>query len=895
MISELFQTYAELLRDEAARIDIPASFSFRDFVVAERDTLTSHECRDFWTQKLSNVTRTALAQDRAAGRSNAARTAAHRRVFSSNECENLKRVAAMLGVPLKSVLLAAHLRVLSVVSGQAEVLTGLVSNGRQEEEGGDQVLGLFINMLPFRFVLNGGTWSSLIKATFDNECELLPVRRFPFAELQRIAGGPRLLDTYFNYSNFHVMRNLDQLQEIAFIGSRHIAVDVDFTLGTDFELNAASGELELCLSFDVTKLSDETVQAFADRYMQALAAIAATPEGNYDALPLLTTKDQELLSTLEPENDPAAPEDCIHQLFEAQAERTPSAVCLVCKDQQLTYAELNARANRLAHHLQRSGLRPEDRVGLLLERSTDVVVAMLATLKAGAAYVPLDTNCPLQRLRYFVTDSALNLLLTHSDLAVLASEVCATNSEVELIVLDECLPQIARESELNPVSAVDPSNLAYVLYTSGSTGFPKGVAIEHRNASSLWRWARRTFSDADLAGVVVSSPFTFDSSVFELWAPITHGGKALVVRDLFEIASSPTANQATLISAVPSLMKAFLGISALPSSVRKVVFAGEPLTTSLQQQVHTCGVEKVWNLYGLTEDTTYSTGAILTAVDRDTMTIGAPLSGRKVYLMDNCMQPVPVGTVGEIYVGGEGLTRGYLNQPALTANCFVPNPLSKVAGERLYRTGDLARLSASGRIEFVGRVDHQVKLNGCRIELSEIEHSLLKHPAIEACVAHVTPDSNGASCVTAYVVTKDHAVDSDELRGYLRELLPHYMIPEMFIFLDELPLLANGKVNRQSLPAPQFAAADRPFVAPDTALQISIANVWSEVLGVQSLSLHDTFFALGGHSLLALQVVFRLRQLLGVDIPVRTLVEAPVLYQFAQQIETLQSCQRRRN
>lgn len=891
MISELFESYAALLRNQAVQIKAPPSFSFRDFVALERDTLASPECSDFWAKKLSGVIRTALPRDPAAGRSNSARrVAVHRHAFASTECEKLKRVAAALGVPLKSVLLAAHLRVLSVVSGQAEVLTGLVSNGRQEEEGGDQVLGLFINTLPFRLALEGGAWSSLIKATFDNECELLPVRRFPYAELQRMVGGPRLFDTYFNYSNFHVMRNLDQLQEIAFIGSRHIAVDVDFTLGTDFELNPASGELELCLSFDVTKLSRESVNALADRYVQALAAIAGAPETNYETLPLLTARERDLLSRLEPEREPAAAADGIHQLFEAQVKRTPSAICLVCQDQELTYAELNARANQLAHYLQRTGLRPEDRVGLLLERSADLVVAILATLKAGAAYAPLDANSPVQRLRYFIEDSAPKLLLTKANLASLASEVCAANREVEVIALDERQPQIARESESTPVSAVGPANLAYVLYTSGSTGFPKGVAIEHRNAVSLVRWAQRAFSDAELESVVVSSPLTFDSSAFELWAPITCGGKALLVRDLFDVTSSASASQATLISAVPSLMKAFLEISALPPTVRTVVFAGEPLTTSLQQQIHACGIEKIWNLYGLTEDTTYSTGAAFTSPTSDAVTIGIPLDGRKFYLLDKWMQPVPIGTVGEIYVGGEGLARGYLNQPDVTACRFVPNARGDVSGERLYRTGDLARLSDGGRIEFVGRIDQQVKLNGCRIELSEVEHSLLKHPAVEACVAHVTTNSEGALRLVAYVVSRDDCVDPDQLRHYLGELLPHYMIPATFVLLDELPLLANGKVNRQALPPPQLAVTDRPFVAPRTTLQISIADVWSEALSIRPLSLHDDFFALGGHSLLALQVVFRLRQLLGIDIPVRTLADAPVLYHFAQQLEALQLC-----
>jgi amino acid adenylation domain-containing protein len=562
-------------------------------------------------------------------------------------------------------------------------------------------------------------------------------------------------------------------------------------------------------------------------------------------------------------------ERLLHQWFELQVERTPNAIALVCGEKQLTYTELNARANQISHRLRALGVTAETRVGVMLERTPLLLMGLLGVLKAGGAYVPLDPAYPAQRLAFMLADAEVQVLLTTSDLSA------TVTTEVPVLYLDRD-DDARRENTVCPARA---ENLSYVIYTSGSTGVPKGVAITHRNASAFLHWAINFFAPQKLRAVLASTSINFDLSVFELFAPLSVGGSVILADNALHLATLPAASQVELINTVPSAMAELVRQRAVPPSVRVVNLAGEALSRKLVQEIYALGtVEQVINLYGPSEDTTYSTYEKLGA--DNAVLIGRPIENTQIYLLDAEMQPVAVGVAGELYIGGDGVARGYLNRPDLTAERFVPDPFSERQGARLYRTGDLARYRAGARLEYLGRLDHQVKLRGFRIELGEIEAQLARHPQVRQCVVTASEDDGGDKRIVAYVVA--HAGEplaTGELRAFLKEHLPQYMLPSAFVLLPELPLTANGKVDRNRLPAPEFRnqEMEREFVAPRTPTEAQLASIWSEVLKIDRIGIHDNFFALGGHSLLATQMIARLRNAYNVDVPLRRLFESPTV------------------
>ncbi|MEG4408869.1 amino acid adenylation domain-containing protein [Microcoleus sp. MON2_D5] len=439
----------------------------------------------------------------------------------------------------------------------------------------------------------------------------------------------------------------------------------------------------------------------------------------------------------------------IHQLFESQVERTPDAVAVVFEGQQLTYRELNVKANQLAHYLRSIGVRPEVLVGICVERSFDMIVGILGILKAGGAYVPLDPTYPHERLAFMLEDSSVPVLLTQARLVK-----SLPKHQARIVCLDTDWEIIERQSEANLISEVKLDNLAYVIYTSGSTGKPKGVAIEHRNAVALLDWAKQVFNPDDLAGVLASTSICFDLSVFELFVPLSWGGKVILAENALHLPALSAALDVTLINTVPSAIAELLRMDGIPSSVRTVNLAGEPLPNKLVQQVYEHNtVQKVFNLYGPSEDTTYSTYTLVKKGGNEPPPIGRPIANTQVYILDAQKQLVPIGVPGELYIGGAGLARGYLNRPELTADRFIPNPFSNESGSRLYKTGDLARYLPDGNIEFLGRIDHQVKIRGFRIELGEIEASLQQHPDVRQAVAIAREDVPGDKRLVAYIVS----------------------------------------------------------------------------------------------------------------------------------------------
>jgi amino acid adenylation domain-containing protein/FkbH-like protein len=613
-----------------------------------------------------------------------------------------------------------------------------------------------------------------------------------------------------------------------------------------------------------------------------LAAVAEHPEQRLSLLPILSPGEaNQVLSEWNATEKEYPDTVTLAQLFEAQVARTPDAVALIAGTDRLSYRELNARANQVAHELRSLGVGPGTMVGICLERSWRLLVAILGVLKAGGAYVPLDPAYPKDRLAFILEDAKAPVLLTQESL-----RGQPVRNGTKILCLDSDWEKIRNHSRENISSKAQSSDLAYIIYTSGSTGKPKGVAIENRNAVALVAWAKDVFTTEELAGVLASTSICFDLSVFEFFVTLSYGGMVILADNALALPGLPAANEVTLINTVPSAIRELLRIKGVPASVRVVNLAGEPLVTPLVDRIYgETPVKKVYDLYGPSETTTYSTFTLREA--GKPATIGKPLSNEQVYLLDANRQPVPIGVPGELYIGGAGVARGYLNRPELTAEKFVENPFTKNNSRpnRLYKTGDLARWRADGNIEFLGRIDHQVKIRGFRIELGEVESAFRKNSAVREAVVMARETQSGDKRLVAYIVNHVGKQTSvEELRRFGKQVLPEYMVPSAFIMLDEMPLTPNGKINRKALPEPEQDRRDTTenFVAPQNPVEEQFAAIWREVLGLERIGIRDNFFELGGHSLLAIQVISRVREVFKVELPLFSLFDAPTIELLAK-------------
>ncbi|HKH48540.1 MAG TPA: amino acid adenylation domain-containing protein, partial [Thermoanaerobaculia bacterium] len=653
------------------------------------------------------------------------------------------------------------------------------------------------------------------------------------------------------------------------LGRRGSQLDVSLTAAV------VAGELRLRLELDADRFDAATARRLLDHLEALLEAAAERPDAPADDLPLLRGAERQALF-LE-WNDPraAAPvEGSLDALLAAQAERTPHATALVCAERRLSYRELVDRAERLAQSLRALGAGPEVRVGICAGRSAELVIGILAILRSGAAYVPLDPAHPRERLAWTLEDSGAALLVTESSRLNLFAE------GVRTVLLD------ALQDETGPLPAAlpapDPRRLAYILYTSGSTGRPKGVALEHAGALALLRWAGRVFTAGELEGVVASTSIGFDLSVFELFLPLSRGGTVVLVPDALHAGAAPGV---TLINTVPSAMAELVRLGAVPPTVRVVCLAGERLPGELAAAVHRAVPGcRVLNLYGPTESTTYSTWFEVAPENGREPAIGWPVDGTRVHLLDRRLRPLPIGVAGELFLAGAGLARGYVGRPDLTAERFVPDPWSPQPGGRLYRTGDLGRWRPDGVLEILGRLDQQVKLRGFRIELGEVEAALTTHPAVRDAAVEVRGDAAGDRRLVAWVVPA--GLDPAALRDHLAARLPGPMVPSTFVSLEALPRTPNGKVNRRALaarPLPEEGPA-AGYVPPRNSVEDSLAAVFAEVLGREQVGAQDDFFALGGHSLLATRVLARVGELFRVDLPLRDLFEAPTPTGLAERL-----------
>ena len=693
----------------------------------------------------------------------------------------------------------------------------------------------------------------------------------------------------------------------------------------DLTLSAFETEqgLSCALEYSTDLFNAETVIRLLGHWQVLLEAIVYDPSQPIGMLPLLTKEEREQLlvqwnatygaveARLEASPNPT--DLCLHQLFEQQVERTPEAVAIVFEQAILTYRELNTRANQLASILQRNGAGPDVLMGVFMERSLDLVVGLLAILKAGAAYTPLDPSYPTERLAWMLTDAQPVIVLTQTHLM---TALPATNAQI--ICLDADWERITHEPPLNPTSHVTPYNLAYVIYTSGSTGHPKGVMNTHRGICNTLLWLQETYQLTLGDCLLQKTSLSFDLSLEELFWPLIAGARLVIARpekyqDSSYLVSLMAQDAITVLDVVPSALQVFIeepDWSYCPT-LRLVISGGEPLSLALQKRFFASHSASLLNTYGPTEaaiDATFwlceRRDSALCLSDGYSVPIGRPIANTQIYLLDKNLQPVPIGVPAELYIGGVNLARGYLNRADLTAERFIPHPFAGTEhpfvgtglvpvreGERLYRTGDLARYRPDGAIEYLGRIDQQVKLRGVRIELGEIEAILRGHPAIQECVVLAREDLSGEKRLVAYateIVGAGLIPAPTLLRTYLQERLPLYMIPSTFVLLDALPLLPNGKVDRRALvQEPRTGLTEnRTVVAPRTRVEKALAAIWTDLLNLEQVGISDNFFDVGGHSLLAVQLLNRMKKQFGQsNLSLATLFQVPTIEQAAALLE----------
>jgi amino acid adenylation domain-containing protein/FkbM family methyltransferase len=899
-VAALYEAFAEGRPSPLVELDI----QYADFAVWQREWLQGEVLEgqlSYWREQLQGAPAVLeLPTDRPRPPVQTFRGAHERFELEAGLTDALRALSRREGVTLFMTLLAAWQALLARYSGQADVVVGadVANRNRAETEG---LIGFFVNMMVLRTDLSGDpTFAELLKRVREVCLGAYAHQDLPFERLVEELQPERSLSHTPLFQVSFVLQN-QPMGKLRLPGLTMSMVETD-DVTAKFDLVLALTETDDGIAGGFVYNSDlfdaSTIRRMAGHFKRLLESIAADPGQKLSALPLLSATERRRLLRDWNQTRAEYPRDLpVHELFRRQARRAPSAIALRCGADSLTYAELDRRSDALARHLRRLGVGAEVRVALMLERSAGLVVAMLAVLKAGGAYVPLDATLPLGRLTRVAADAGAGVFVTQASL-----EELLPGGAAQVVLIEEAEEwsgagdEEARDEEAGD-EEVGGGHLAYVLYTSGSTGEPKGVGVMHRSITRLvcnTDYAQLTPSDV----VAQAASSSFDAATFEIWGALLNGAQLVLISKDVTLSPSEFATRideagiTTLFLTTALFNQIARETPTAFGRLRHLLFGGEQVEPRWVEEVlKNSPPARLLHVYGPTETTTFATSHLVgeVAAGATNLPIGHPIANTEVYLLDENLEPVPVGVNGEVYIGGDGLARGYLNAAALTAEKFVPHPFPiGEPGARLYRTGDLARYLADGRIEFIGRRDQQVKIRGFRIELGEIEVALSQHPAVREVAVMAREDVPGDRRLVAYIVSdREPAPTTTELRSFLLERLPEYMIPLAFVLLGELPLTTNGKVDRRSLPAPEQARPDmgEAFVAPRTPLEQALADIWCEVLGVERVGMHDDFFELGGHSLLATQVVSRVRETFQINLPLRALFESPTVETLAGIIE----------
>jgi amino acid adenylation domain-containing protein len=891
LLHEIGTLYESFASDKPSPL-LALPIQYADFSLWQRDWLRGSALQkrvDYWRQQLAGApTLLELPTDRVRPAVQTSNGTYHSTLLPKVLSDALAELSRHEGVTLFMTLLAAFQTMLLRYTQQEDIVVGtpIANRNLSETEG---LIGYFANTLVIRSDLSGNpTFRELLRRIREVTLEAYAHQELPFEKLVEELQPDRSL------SHMPLVQVLFALQNIPRISFRMADLEAgEFsydrqTSKLDLSLYVRETDAGLAAWFEYsTDLFDAaTIERMAGHFQTILEGIAADPHKRIADLPLLTESEQNLLLVEWNDTQTQFPVgQLIHQVFEAQVERLPGAIAVVCEDERPSYAELNRKANRLARYLKRRGVGPDILVGVFVERSVEMIVALLAVLKAGGAYVPFDLAYPRNRLSFMLQDAGVKLIVTQR---ALTENLPAC--ETEIIFLDED-SLFAPESDENPAHENIDDNLAYVIYTSGSTGKPKGVAVNHSSVMNLLQATGPLFSFSASDVWTVTHSYAFDFSVWEIFGALLSGGRLVVVPRA--VAQSPAEfygllcdEKVTVLGLTPSALRQLAAAkkeaaaTARDAPLRLVVCGGEAFPCDLVTDLLDWNVP-LWNFFGPTEASVWVAMRAVEAADvqHKFVPLGHAIANTQIFLLDRGGRIVPVGVAGELCIGGAALARCYLNRPGLTAERFIPNPFSRRAGERLYRTGDIARYLPNGTILYVGRADQQIKLRGFRIELGEIEAVLSGHSCVGQCVVVIREDEPGQPSLVAYVVAVGDAPSVTELRDFLTQKLPEYMTPASFVMLDALPLNSNGKIDRLALPTPGHARPDVqvPFVAPRTPLEGELAEIWSTVLKRKRVGVVDNFFELGGHSLLATQLVSRIRARLNVELPLRRLFESPTI------------------
>ena len=888
---DLWLCYRALgLQERPQLAELPIQFA--DYAAWQRNSLDEasfNEHSDYWRAKLKGGPAIInLATDRPRLPVQSWRGAVTRLMLTGDLLNEVKTLTQAYNATLGMTLLTVFQILLSRYTGQHDVVVGCTFPNR-ELEYTRNLIGPVSSILPLRTDLSGNpSFKELLARVKKLALEAESHKALPFEKLVEELQVERCLS---HAPVFQVALNAREgylsMPEIAGLHLQHF----DFDPGTarfdlTLDITLMPDQLDCCFEYNSDLFDCETIERLKHHFRELLAEVVADPDQTISELPLITEDERRLM--LVEWNQTRKTFDAagnVQQLFEYQVSQTPDAVAVKFGETSLTYAELNRRANQVANYLTESGVGPDVVVGIFLDRSLEMAVGVLATLKAGGAYLPLDISYPPERLSFMVSDACVPVVITQERL-LSRLPPC----EAHIVCLDRDHSHISVRGAQNPPARATGENISYVIYTSGSTGQAKGVQLSQSSLVNLLTAMRERLSARDILLSVTT--LSFDIASLEILLPLIVGAHLVIASkedtvDGVRLRRLLNQSGATFMQATPATWQLLLESGWEGNKPFTIISGGEALTRELTEQLLARSTV-LWNQYGPTETTIYSTASHISSVDE--ITIGRPIANTRVFILDAQLQPVPIGVPGELYIAGDGLARGYLYRPELTAERFIPNPFAEVPGERIYRTGDLVRYLRNGNIEYLGRLDHQVKLRGFRIELGEIESVLSQHENVRKAVVVAREDQPGNKQLVAYVIPESTSTSVGDLRKYLQKSLPEYMVPAAFVIREGLPLTPNGKIDRRALPAPSRVSEDsqKTRLTPRDNLELQLTNIWEKILGVDDINVRDDFFEVGGHSLLAARLFAQIQNRFGIHLPLATLFQSPTIEQLANVLRSYQ-------